>query len=65
MKNFHHYINVTFLALLVSTLLYSRGNKEATMVGMVILTVGWVAGRMVREGVASLVHLMSSDEEKD
>jgi len=67
MKNIHHYSNLTFAALLVSTFLWSLTHKDAGIVGFIIIVICWTTTRIVKEAIFSLLVLMSQDddEEKD
>lgn len=63
MKNAHHYSNITFLALLVSVIVMGLSNKDMGVMGVVLVSVGWATTRIAKDGLTSLVHLMTRDEE--
>ena len=66
MKNTVHYSNVTFTALLISTMIWGWFHKDIGVSGILIVAACWVVTRIIREGILSLVHLMTQDdEEKD
>lgn len=66
MKNTVHYSNITFLALLASTMLWGSSHKDIGVTGVLIVSACWVVSRILREGITSLIHLMTQDdEEKD
>lgn len=66
MKNTVHYSNVTFAALLASTMIWGATHKDVGVMGILIVAACWVVTRIIREGIFSLIHLMTQDdEEKD
>lgn len=66
MKNTIHYSNITFLALLVSVLLWGLSNKDMGIMGVILVLVGWSTTQIIKAGLGSLFILMTQDEdEKD
>lgn len=64
MKNTVHYSNVTFTALLISTMIWGWFHKDIGVSGILIVAACWVVTRIIREGIFSLVHLMTQDDEE-
>lgn len=64
MKNTVHYSNVTFTALLISTMIWVWFHKDIGVSGILIVAACWVVTRIIREGIFSLVHLMTQDDEE-
>lgn len=62
MKNTQHYSNITFLALLVSVIFMGLRNKDMGVMGVVLVTVGWATTRIAKDGISSLIHLMTHDD---
>lgn len=66
MNNTIHYSNVTFTALLISTIIWGWFHKDVGVTGILIVATCWVVTHIIREGFFSLIHLMTQDdEEKD
>ena len=66
MKNTIHYSNITFLALLVSVLLWGLSNRDMGIMGVILVLVGWSTTQIIKAGLGSLFILMTQDEdEKD
>ena len=63
MKNSNHYSNITFSALLVSVVIMGLSNKDMGVMGVVLVSVGWATTRILRDGITSLIHLMTQDDE--
>lgn len=64
MKNTHHYSNITFSALLVSVVIMGLSNKDMGVMGVVLVCVGWATTRIVKDGISSLIYLMTRDDEE-
>jgi len=65
MKNTVHYSNVTFTALLISTMIWGTIHKDIGVTGVLIVSACWVVTRIIREGIFSLIHLMTQDDDQD
>ena len=65
MKNIHHYSNLTFAALLVSTFLWSLTHKDAGIVGFIIIAICWTITRIIKDAIFSLLFLISQDDDED
>lgn len=64
MNNTVHYSNVTFTALLISTMIWGWFHKDIGVEGILIVATCWVVTRIIREGFFSLIHLMTNDDEE-
>ena len=67
MKNITHYSNITFTALLASTIIWGWFHKNLGIEGILIIATCWVVTRILHDGLFSLIHLITQedDEEKD
>ena len=63
MKNTVHYSNVTFTALLASTMIWGAMKPDIGVTGVIIVTVCWGVTRIIRDGIMSMAHLMTKDDE--
>ena len=62
MKNTVHYSNITFTALLASTMIWGSTHPDIGVTGVLIVAACWVVTRIIREGITSLIHLMTHDD---
>ena len=65
MKNTIHYSNITFVALLVFTMIWGFTHQDIGVTGIIIVATCWAVTHIIRDGIFSLIHLMTRDEEKD
>ena len=63
MSRFPHYANITFFALLVSVVILGLTNKDFGVMGIVLVALGWATSQIARNGISSLLFLMTQDEE--
>ena len=62
MKNINHYSNIAFASLLFLVLFWSSSRDDIGIEGVVIVIMGWAAGRILKDGIESLMHLVHKND---
>lgn len=65
MKNVHHYSHITFMALLVATFIWGNVKANFGIGGVIIVAVCWAVTRILKDGIVSLMVLMSQDDDPE
>ncbi len=64
-NNLPYIVRIVWAALVVATLIARNWKGDAATAALIIVALGWVAVRIITEGIAASVALMKSDEDEE